>query len=437
MSDQYEYNDTSNTYGEDDIAGGGEQIATAIYLNQQVQQQAATILTKQNAIVLQPSSPPLNPKINDMWIDNNIYPSTLYTWDGTAWNKSGMISPDEMGVYTTAQVDDAVTNVQTATDVVSSRVDVNEGKLADGSGLFAKIKQTNEYNTDVAGQVSTGINGLIAGLQTDADIAQQLPKLARQSDLTATAAQLQAMFQAGGGVNLLKNSAGWGVDNTLALLNWQVTSGAATQYLGSDCVEAGAGISMTTGVIKQAITAVAGQAYTFTIKVKKGTAGTAYVKVSDGTTFQQIDFITSQAYDYKTVQVAGFVPATNQLIIELGATGASAIFTVMMLNKGTLGLQWSFADGESYNGKVSFDINGVKVQSSVYDGYTVMSPVEFAGYFRNNQGVLQKIFTLNGQFTEVAKLRLTDPNAVIQMGSLQMSYINVAGNRGWAITSSS
>jgi hypothetical protein len=108
-----------------------------------------------------------------------------------------------------------------------------------------------------------------------------------------------------------------------------------------------------------------------------------------------------------------------------------------MLNVGTLGLQWSNANGEMYNSAVTFDINGVKVNSSVYDGYTVMSPIEFSGYYRNSQGVMQKVFSLNKDVTEVAKLNLTATDASIEMGTLKIVYINADGKRGWAFIPSS
>jgi hypothetical protein len=434
MADNYDDLQTSDTYGysEEDMNGGGEQIASAIYVNEQIAQQTAVVMTKQNAIVLQPTTPPLNPQVGDMWIDTNIYPNIIYTWDGTQWNRATVTSADEVGAYSIAQTDDLINNVQIDTTAVSNRVDVTEQQLADGEGLASLVTKSTTYANDVAGQVSSGINNFVAGLQDDASIAQKLPLFARQSDLTRTANDIQAKFASGGGVNLLKNSVGYG-----GLLNWQVTSGAVSQYIGSDCIDAGSGFAIATGVMKQAVSAVVGQPYTITAKVKKGTAGTAYLKISDGTNFQQVDFIASQAYDYQQVQIAGFIPQSNSIIIEIGATGASAIFTVLMLNKGTIGLQWSHANGEMYNGAVTFDINGVRVNSSVYDGYTVMSPSEFSGYYRNNQGVMTKVFTLNKDTTEVSKLKLTDPAATVTMGTMQMIYINGGGHRGWAFIPSS
>lgn len=428
MAEEYEktYDDNS-TYDEEDMGGGGEQFATAIYLNEQLQQQAQAIQTKQNLVILQPTEPPLNPATGDMWIDTSIFPHTTYAWDGTQWKRTGVISAEEVGSYTVAQVDTHLGTMQVSIGNVASRTEAVETTIGDGEGFAAKITQTTTYQTDRDGAVSTGISGFKDNLKDEEWTNENLPKMVTSSILQREVDAIKAEFETGGGVNLLKNS------SALAdLLHWQVMSGSATKYMGDECIEAKAGFSIGTGVMKQAVTATAGQPYTLTLKVSKGTAGTAYVKLSDGTTFQQIDFIATAAYDMVEVQIKGFIPGNNQLIVELGATGTTSIFTAIMLNLGNLGAQWSHANGEMYNTAVTFDINGVNVKSSVYDGYTVMSPEEFSGYYRNAQGVMQRVFTLNGKVTEVAKLKITDTKADIEMGSIKMTYVNGGGYRGWA-----
>lgn len=349
------------------------------------------------------------------------------------------IDPVMIGTYTTVQIDENLNKIQMAVDAVIDRTLITDGKLADGTGLFTTISTTTEYKDDVASKAQDAVDGLVNSLQTDDAIAQILPKFARQADLTKTATDIQAAFTSGGGVNILRNSSGFGLNSDNSLMSWQVTSGAAAQYLGADCVEVGAGISINTGVVKQTIALPTKlkadgtpQEYTLTLKVKKDTEGTAYVKLSDGTTFQQMDLVVGQSYDYVTVQVAGFIPQGTDLTVELGATGATAIFTAIMLNMGTLGLQWSHANGEVYNGTVKFDINGVKVISSVYDGYTVMSQSEFSGYYKKAGGTYVKVFTLNKDITEVAKLKITADDAELSMGSVKMIYMNNGTNRGWA-----
>ena len=60
---------------------------------------------------------------------------------------------------------------------------------------------------------------------------------------------------------------------------------------------------------------------------------------------------------------------------------------------------WSQASGESYTLNVKVDGEGITVHNLDGKGKTVMSPEEFAGYYND-----QKIFTLNGDITEVMGL---------------------------------
>jgi hypothetical protein len=430
MADQYDINTSSSTYGQDDMTGGGEQIASAVYLNEQLAAQTQVVLTKQNAVVLQPSTPPVNPSIGDMLIDTAIYPNIIYSWSGSQWNRATTINPDEVGSYSIAQVDDTISNVRIDLSKVSSNVDVVTQAINDGNSLASKITQTTTYQSDRDGAITQKLSDFKGQLQDETYINTNFPKMVTSSQLTQTANQISANFQSGGGVNLLRDSVGWGG----LVKYWQVTSGSASQYIGDDCIEAGSGISITDGTIKQVITATAGQFYTITCKVKKGTAGTAYVKLSDGNVFQRVDFVSGTLYNYKTIQISGFAPASGTLIVELNGTGATggAVFNAIMVNIGTIGLQWSSANGEMYNNSVQFDINGVKVLSNQYNGYTVMSPSEFSGYYNGT-----KVFTLNKDVTEVAKLKITDPNATLEMGSIKVLYINGGGSRGWAFTANS
>jgi hypothetical protein len=275
-----------------------------------------------------------------------------------------------------------------------------------------------DRDTAIEGKVTEAINAL--------------PVFLTEADFKIKAQEIVASFKSKV-CQLTKNSVGYG------LLNWQVISGSATQQIGGEMVEAGSGFVLMDGVMKQAVSAIVGEPYTITVRVNKGTIGSAYLKISDGTNFQQIDMIETAKYDYQQIQIKNFIPTNNVLIVEFGAVGATggAIFTSAMLNTGEVGLQWSHANGEVYNANVQFDINGITVKSSVYDGYTVMSPVEFSGYYRNGQGVMQKVFTLNKDVTEVAKLAVTDPNAEISMGAINVLQIDSGGQKGWAFVASS
>jgi hypothetical protein len=387
MADNYDQNfSSSSTYGNDDMDGGGEQIDSALYLNETVERALEERLEKkQESIVLQPFFPPDNPKKDDMWIDNNVFPNIIYMFDGTQWIKVNATSASEFGAYTTAQVDTMV----------------GETKLYASD----KIKEAME----------------------NANLDQYMT----ESDFVIQKDAIYQLFAKGNGVNLLKNSVGYGVNDDGTFLNWQITAGTVTVVEGSDMIEANAGFYIKDGVIKQVVKGTVGEEYTLSVKVNKGTAGTAYIKLSDGTTFQQVNFIATQAYSYQLAQIKGFIPQSGTVIVELGATGATGgvIFTAAMLNKGAIGLEWSFANGEMYNSYTKSDINGLEVRSSVYDGYTRMSPKEFAGYARNNQGVMEKVFTLNKDTTEMKQAQLDE---FVVIGGVKILRVDGGGKKGIA-----
>jgi hypothetical protein len=387
MADMYDQNfNSSSTYGQSDMEGGGEQIDSALYLNESAAQAVNERLEqKQNSIKLQPTTPPSNPKKDDMWIDNSVFPNIIYTWNGTQWVKVTATSASEYGAYTTAQVDDAIT--------------------------IAKADMTQAIKDAI----------------TDAE----LDKYMTLADFQIEKDNIMLAFAKGNGLNMLKNSVGYGYNTDGTFPYWQVTAGTAETIQGSDMVEAGSGFFIKDGVIKQAVTGTVGEEYTLSVKVNKGTAGSAYIKLSDGQTFQQIDFPVSAAYSYQLAQIKGFIPQTGAVIVEFGATGATggATFTAAMLNLGVIGLQWSFAMGEMYNGNVKADINGLEVKSSVYDGYTRMAPQEFAGYARNNQGTMEKVFTLNKDTTEMKQAQLDE---FLAIGGIKAVRVDGGGKKGLA-----
>lgn len=427
MADNYDDYEPSDSYGEEEVQSGGEQIASALYVNETVQNQQEQIDLKPT-ISLQPTTPPENPKTGDMWIDRSLFPWIAYTWDGVQWGRSTAISADEVGAYTVAQADEQRSQVELDLSALDSRTTNMEQKTTPDS-IADTVTQHQTYKTDRDAAVQEGVDGFQDNLNDEDWVNTNLPKMVTESILERKADAITAKFAKGGGVNLLHNSVGYA-----GLLNWQLNSGVVEQAVGDDMIDSKSGFYIETGAMTQTRGAIIGESYTMTLKVKKGTAGTAYLRVSDGTNFQQVNMAETQAYDYTTIQVANFIPVNPILMIEIGATGASAIFTSLMLNTGEVGYQWSLANGELYNTAVQMDINGLNVKSSVYDGYTVMSPEEFSGYARNGQGVMEKVFTLNKDTTEMNKAAVDNE---ITLGTVKMIKVIGGGNSGWAFVPSS
>lgn len=426
MANNYDYFSSSSTYGKDDMDGGGEQIDSALYLNEAAAKAIEERLEKkQSTIILQPNAQPPDPNVTNMWIDNSVFPNIIYAWNEVTaqWEKVVATSAEEVGSYTKAQVDNIANTTKADLSSIESRTTIIEGFMKDGDALTAKVIDTTKYKDNVKtiadGQIQSAINDLnMAQYMTSAQFGIEKDKI-----FTA--------FSKGNGLNLLKNSVGYGYNADGTFPSWQVTAGTVSTIQGSDMIESGSGFFIKDGVIKQVVTGIVGEEYTLTVKVNKGTAGSAYIKLSDGQNFQQVDFIATAAYNYTTAQIKGFIPQTGAVIVEFGATGATggATFTAAMLNLGAIGQQWSFAMGEMYNGNTKFDINGVEVRSSVYDGYTRMSPQEFAGYARNKQGTMEKIFTLNGETTETKQNKITEYASI---GTIKILRVDGGGKRGIA-----
>lgn len=433
MSDEYTY-DPYSEYSEEDIKAGGEQVPSAVYVNGQVQasdklaQEAKDLAdSKANPVAMQPTEPPLNPREGDMWMDTSVFPHIIYAWTGAEWKRASVISAEEVGAYTVAESDEQRSQIELNVAAVESRTTVVEGKV-DPDSITDVVTNHQVYKDDRDAAVGTGISNFQTNLADETWVNENLPKMTTESILKREADRIIGKFEKGGGVNKLRNSVGYA-----GLLNWQLMSGAAEQITGGEMIDAESGFAISTGVIQQIVACVIGEPYTLTMKVKKGTAGTAYMKISDGTNFQQVDMVETQAYDFTMIQVANFIPTSPTLIVEIGASGASAIFTAAMLNTGETGYQWSLANGELYNTNVQMDINGLNVRSNVYDGYTVMSPEEFSGYARNNQGVMEKVFTLNKDTTEMTKTQVDEE---MMMGTLKMVRVSGGGNSGWALVPS-
>lgn len=143
--------------------------------------------------------------------------------------------------------------------------------------------------------------------------------------------------------------------------------------------------------------------------------------------------IPSNYHLYKLV----FEPESPNTVIELFVTNgaqATVIISGVMYNIGNIALKWQPYPSEIYNTNVKIDINGITVKNNQTDGYTMITPQEFSGYARVN-GEMERIFTLNGQVTEVkmlkAEKRITmEPISVFAMNSKETNTI------GWAFVAS-
>lgn len=253
--------------------------------------------------------------------------------------------------------------------------------------------------------------------------------------------------QNAGGANLIKNSVMFAFDSEGNPSEWETTGSGTITISSSAEALANGGVSghvfiLNDKTVSQRIAVVADNEtitdktyYTFSCRASKNAVGTGYIKIYNDVEEYQINLDSGRSYYYEQLELRALLPKSNYYIIELyGSANSNATFTDLMLNVGEYKSQWQQANGEIMNTQVNINIDGVLVKSTVYEGdYTVMSPLEFAGY-SNVNGVITKVFSLNRDTTEIAKLKVTDG---ITMPPIKIVPITTGAKQGWAFVPTS
>lgn len=174
--------------------------------------------------------------------------------------------------------------------------------------------------------------------------------------------------------------------------------------------------------------------YSFNTKIKKGAVGSCYVKIYNSNEEYLINVPSGESVYYKEYEIKGLLPKDNYYIIEFyGSADSDATFTDNMFSIGQYKSQWTQANGEIMNTQVNVNLDGVLVKSSVYLGdYTIMSPLEFAGY-SNINGTITKVFSLNKDITLVKKLEAEDEFKMVPMKIVPVTSGDL---QGWAFVPS-
>lgn len=247
-----------------------------------------------------------------------------------------------------------------------------------------------------------------------------------------------------GGANLIQNSVMFAYPTEESKNNWDVSgNGTLDIHSSSEALNAGSASGhvfvLKDKLVKQRISVKADHDnipedektyYSFSTKIKKNVVGTCYVKIFNAVEEYIIELGNGQESFYGDYEIKGLLPKTNYYDIEFyGSAESEATFTDNMFAIGTYKSQWQQASGEIMNTQVNVNLNGVLVKSSVYAGdYTVMSPLEFAGY-SNINGTITKVFSLNKDTTLVKKLEAEDQ---IKMYPLKVVPITEGDIQGWA-----
>ena len=247
--------------------------------------------------------------------------------------------------------------------------------------------------------------------------------------------------QNSGGNNLLKNSVMFSHENNVPV-NWEL-EGEGSISIQSDTEAlsngglSGHGFTLKNMIARQKVSVKAYDGvnatyYTFSVKIKKSAAGSCYVRLYNS---NEDHYVTptlgvGDTSFYGDYEIKELLPMDNHYIVEFYGSGDSdATFTDAMFAVGNYKSQWTQANGEVMNTQVNINLDGITVKSSVYLGdYTVVSPLEFAGYSKIN-GTITKVFSLNKDTTEVKKLKVEDE---VKMAPIKIVPITSGDMQGWA-----
>ena len=310
------------------------------------------------------------------------------------------------------------------------------------------------WNINGLGYSSTGIGGpygiamtsdgqIVADFITTGQMA--IERIVGLSDtLNSLALDIEGFkfdVQHSGGANLILNSVGFaGFQNWKYEGNVGHISNAELTLNGS---QSGGAFILNEGKLIQKIVVKADNElipqtqktyYTFSTVIKKGLQGTCYFKVYNDVESYIIELGENEESLYKEYQLKGLLPKQSFYYVELyGSKDSNSTFTDNMCNIGVIKTPYQQAYGEILNTQVNITTNGVVVKSNVYEGsYTIMSPLEFSGYARVDNEI-KRIFTLNGDTTEVEKLKA---KTQISMNPIKIVSLRNDENEGWAFVPS-
>ena len=252
--------------------------------------------------------------------------------------------------------------------------------------------------------------------------------------------------QNSGGANLIKNSVMFAYDSNGAPNDWEVTGNGTLLISASAEAMANGSLSghvfvLNNKTAKQTVRVKASTEsdtnkvyYTFSTRIKKSATGSCYVKLYNNIEEHLIEIPIGESAFYKEYVIQGLLPKDEYYIVEFyGSADSDATFTDNMLAVGEYKSQWQQASGEVMNTQVNINLDGVLIKSSVYLGdYTVMSPLEFAGYSSIN-GTITKVFSLNKDTTLVKKLQAEDE---VKMVPIKIVPITTGSLQGWAFVPS-
>nr|DAT68115.1 MAG TPA: Minor structural protein putative tail fiber [Herelleviridae sp.] len=402
---------------------------------------------KEGAWVYSPTAP-TNPAIGLVWVDSSKTPNQPKRWVGgeTGWVA---VTPEEVKDLPWGEDGSSLADwVAQAEQKISSDAIINTVLGSeDFTGIFDKKANTEDLNNLASYDDLDAMQAEYERLLKEGIAGIDFSPYVTNTELEQLKDSFTFSVQQAGGVNMLKNSLGFsGTDF------WQASSGIDTTQ-NDQLAKLGFGSGFMINRVQNATLSQAielpeakqGLQYALSFYMNVATFGDTtglqcgahiyeegVLKYTVGVT-DATQGIPSDYHLYKLV----FEPESPNTVIELfvkNGAQATVIISGVMYNIGNIALKWQPYPSEIYNTNVKIDINGITVKNNQTDGYTMITPQEFSGYARVN-GEMERIFTLNGQVTEVkmlkAEKRITmEPISVFAMNSKETNTI------GWAFVAS-
>lgn len=244
------------------------------------------------------------------------------------------------------------------------------------------------------------ITGIITSLNEE--VTEHGTKLTR---IEQSSNDVKTIISQTGSDNLVRNSVGyaWEDKNNVQVPKfWNVISGTI-EYIENDFTRINTlgnrGWLIKNGSMEQEIAVTTNNVYTISAIVRKLKAiGNASIIIENGS--QKVIYDQTKEDGTHTYS---FVARGNSIKVILKAQQTEILISDLILNTGNSPQQWKQASGELYTAEVLVDVDGMLIKNNVYSGYTIISPSEFAGYYKVD-GRMIRVFTLNKDTTEVNKL---------------------------------
>ena len=245
-------------------------------------------------------------------------------------------------------------------------------------------------------------------------------------------------IQTTGGGNLIKNSVGYAKNQDGTLVEWtKNNAGSVKSYTSPESRSYGAisgnAIELKRGasITQRLNVASSGKIpYSLSFRAKKGSIGTATVKLSNTIDSFVITIPENKEIIWQNFDLTKIDPSMNYLDVTVSTSNNCEQFLItdLMVNMGDQVVPWVQANGEILNTQVAVNDQGMMVSSSVYSGdYVQITPLGMSGH-SNVTGTDEEVFKLNRDVTETSKL---SARKEINMDPIKIVPVKDGERPGW------